>query len=542
MNFIEEKIDNKIKENPKYVPTFRFPPEPNSKAGIHLGHVKSIVLNFGLAEKYNSTCILRFDDTNPTKEKTEYVNSIISDINWLGYTPYKITYASDYFNAMCGVVTSLISTGYAYIDFSTSEEIANMKGNLTTSGLNSPYRDTDPSENFEIFQKMRSGEITNAVVRAKIDMGSHNMLLRDPVIYRCIDTPHHRTGDIWKVYPMYDFAHPLCDIFEKITDSLCTLEFEVHRPMYNWVLENTYHKLPSPEQTEFNRLNINYNVLSKRFINEMVDNGVINGIDDPRLLTIKSLRRRGYTPSILKAFCEKVGWTKNNSTSDYALLEACAREEFNKTSDRYMTVIDPIKLTITNWGEDVIDWFTIENNPEDSETGERTIPFTTMLYIEREDFKEDANRKFFRLKIGGEVRLKGAYVVKAYDCIKDDNGEIIEVLCTVDPNSKSGMELDRKIKGTIHWVSRNHAVDCEIREYDRLFNEEKPNTDNILESVNKNSLSIKNGYSEINSLKLLGKFNTVQFMRKGYYIIDKDSTESKLVFNRCVTLKETWNK
>jgi len=535
MNFIEEKIENKIKEGVYENPTFRFPPEPNGH--LHLGHLKAIVLNFGLSEKYDSTCILRFDDTNPLKESKKYVDSIIKDIEWLGYDPSNITYASDNFEYLLTVAKDFIMRDLAYVDFSTSEEMAEGKGTPTTVGKNSPYRDRSNEDNINDFEKMISGEITNAVLRLKIDMTSPNMLMRDPVVYRHIESDHHRTGDKYKVYPMYDFAHPICDLVENITDSLCTLEFEVHRPLYNWVLDNIVDKNTIvPEQTEFNRLNLNYNVMSKRIFNELVESNIVEDLDDPRLPTVSGLRRRGYTPTSLINFCEKVGWTKKESISDHNLLEACLREDLNKKANRYMVVTDPIKLTIENWDKGV-EWVTVENNPEDEEAGSRTMPFSKDLYIEREDFRKEANRKYFRLKLDHEVRLKGGYVVKAISCKEDGDGNITEVICTYDPSSKSGMELDRKIKGTIHWVSTN-CVDCEIREYDRLFKEEKINTDDLKSNLNENSLTIKKGYGEINLLEDKGL--PIQFMRKGYYVLDKDTKSTCIVYNKCVSLKENW--
>lgn len=538
MNFIEEKINKKIKDYPNYIPTFRFPPEPNSALGLHLGHLKAIVLNFGLAEKYDSTCILRFDDTNPLKESKKYVDSIIKDIEWLGYVPSNITYASDNFEYLLTVAKDFIMRDLAYVDFSSSEEIAEGKGTPTTVGKNSPYRNRSNEDNINDFEKMISGEITNAVLRLKIDMTSPNMLMRDPVVYRHIESDHHRTGDKYKVYPMYDFAHPICDLVENITDSLCTLEFEVHRPLYNWILGNIIGKNTIvPEQTEFNRLNLNYSVMSKRIFNELIENDIVEDLDDPRLPTVSGLRRRGYTPTSLINFCEKVGWTKKESVSEYNLLEACLREDLNKKANRYMVVTDPIKLTIENWDKGV-EWVTVENNPEDKEAGSRTIPFSKDLYIEREDFRKEANRKYFRLKLDHEVRLKGGYVVKAIDCKEDKDGNITEVICTYDPNSKSGMELDRKVKGTIHWVSATNCVDCEIREYDRLFKEEKVNTDDLKSNLNENSLTIKKGYGEINLLEDKGL--PIQFMRKGYYVLDEDTKSTCIIYNKCVSLKENW--
>lgn len=542
MNFIEEKILEKIKKNPNYVPTFRFPPE--NSGTLHLGHAKAIVLNFGLAEKFNSSCNLRMDDTNPLNESEEFSKSIIEDVGWLGYKWNKdVKYTSEYFDKIKECAKYLILMGNAYIDFSTSKEIAEMKGTPTKPGTNSFYRDSNVEGNIIFFEKMLSGETTDGVLRAKIDMSSDNMIMRDPILFRCIEG--------YGASPMYDFAHPLSDKFENITDSLCTLEFEVHRPLYNWVIDkcsvatdNMGHVV-IPEQTEFNRLNIDYTILSKRNLKYLVENNIVSGWDDPRMPTIKGLRRRGYTPNSIKTFCEKAGWTKHEVVVEHKLLESCLREELNKTSLRYMGVIDPIKLTITNWDKDV-EWVSIENNPENEDDGKRTVAFSKNLWIEKEDFRESANRKYFRLKIGHEVRLKGGYVVKANECIKDEDGNVIEVLCTYDPLTKSGMgiTMDRKVKGTIHWVSRDHAVDMEVREYSNLFDDKKPDIEN---NINADSLTIKNGYTELDCLNLrfenIGdKINyPIQFMRKGYYILDKDSNNDKLIFNRSVTLKETWN-
>lgn len=541
MNFIEKIIED-VSDKSKL--KFRFPPEPNSS--LHIGHAKSIILNFGLSKKYGVPCVLRFDDTNPNTEKSEFIDSMIKDIMWLGYKPDDITYASDYFDSIIGVALHLINLGLAYVDHSTSEEIAEMKGTTTSPGVNSSYRSKSVSENRSDFDKMRSGDLKKCVLRAKIDMSHPNMIMRDPVLMRCIDTEHYRLGNTYKVYPMYDFAHPLSDLFEKISHSLCTLEFVPHRPLYNWVIENTIiNSGVTPTQIEFNRLNIGHTILSKRKLNELIDNNLIDSLDDPRIPTIKGLKRRGYTPNSIRNFCEKVGWTKKDSLTDYNLLESCLRDELNKTADRLMGVSDPIKLTITNWDEihkptnrklkDTM-WLDIENNPEDEDTVYRTVAFNKNIWIERDDFKEVGNRKYHRLKLDGEVRLKGAYVVKAHDCIKDSNGEIIEVLCTADPNSKSGNSIDRKIKGTIHWVSQDFGMEAEFREYGKLFNDEKPNG---VESFNKNSLIVKKGYVEPEALSTEGK--PIQFMRKGYYILDeKDSVNDRLIFNKSVSLKEGW--
>jgi glutaminyl-tRNA synthetase len=548
MNFIEEKIENKIKEN-NYIPKFRFPPEPNSES-LHIGHAKAIVLNGELAKKYNTKLNLRLDDTNPLNEDENYSNAIIEDVKWLKYD-FNITYASDYFGKIYHCAENLVRTGNAYVDFSTSEEIAELKGTPTIPGRASEYRSVLPGVNLERFRKMLSGEITNAVLRAKIDMSSPNMILRDPVIYRTINKVHPRKPE-WKIFPTYDFAHPLSDLIENITDSLCTLEFEVHRPLYNWVIGKCKTYLNNknsllPEQTEFNRLNISNTVLSKRHIKKLIVEKIVENIEDPRLFTIKALRKRGYTPESVIEFCKKVGYTKSETLTDYRLLEACLREDLNKSANRFMGVMDPIKLTITNWDEihtptgrklKNTKWLEIENNPEDENSGKRLVPFSDKLWIEREDFREEANRKYHRLKLGGEVRLKGAYVVKANDCIKDEEGNIVEVLCTVDPNSKSGNKLDRKVKGTIHWVDRLFGFEATFKEYNKLFNKEKVDINTMLEDVDKNSLIELKGYVEP---ECLGYKEPFQFMRKGYYILE--NIEGELNFIKSVSLKESnWDK
>lgn len=531
MNFIEEKIENKNKSNLR----FRFPPEPNGY--LHIGHAKSICLNFGLSENYNSPCNLRFDDTNPLSEDSLYVESIIDDIKWLGFTPEKIVNTSDYFEFLYECATTLIKKGLAYVDDSTSEEIAKMKGTPITPGINSPYKNRSVEENLDLFNRMRLGEFKEGskILRANIDMSSPNMILRDPVIYRIINKPHHRTGDVWKIYPMYDFAHPLSDYLEGISDSLCTLEFEVHRPLYMWVLENCDLKNRLPEETEFARLNIDYTVMSKRKLKRLVEEGYVDGWDDPRMPTISGLRRRGYTPESIRNFCDIVGVTKKESVISHLLLEECLRKDLNKNANRLMGVMDPIKLVITNWKGET-EWVEIENNPEDESAGKRLVPFSGELWIEKEDFRIEANNKYHRLKIGGEVRLKGGYVVKAND-YKEENGEIVEVYCTYDPNSKSGMELDRKIKGTIHWVSVEHGVNMIVNEYDKLFNHPSPDKtdEDFINHINESSLIIKDKAifePSVSNIK-----GAVQMIRKGYYILDKDGNS----LNKTVSLKEGWN-
>ena len=544
MNFIEEKILEKGNLDKLKL---RFPPEPNGAilndgravGGLHLGHAKSICLNFGLAEKYNAPCVLRFDDTNPSTEKTEFVNSMIEDVKWLGFTPSEIRFTSDYFSFLYDCAVILIKKGLAYVDDSTSEEIAILKGTPTIPGMNSPFRSRSVEENLDLFERMRLGEFSEGsrILRAKIDMHSPNMILRDPVLYRIILTSHHRTGDSWKIYPMYDFAHPLSDYIEGITDSLCTNEFEVHRPLYMWVLENCDLTNPLPEETEFARLNIDWTVMSKRKLKRLVEEGHVSGWDDPRMPTISGLRRRGFTPTSIRDFCDRISVTKRESVVSYSLLEECLRGELNKTSNRLMGVFDPIKLVITNWNSGT-ELVSIENNPEDETSGMREVSFSGELWIEREDFREEANAKYHRLKLGGEVRLKGAYVVKANEVIKDSNGEIIEIRCTYDPMSKSGMVLDRKIKGTIHWVSCETGVRMKVNEYDRLFTTSEPDRgeEGFIFFLNPNSLVV-NEWVVFEPEVLNCKVGVpVQMMRKGYYVLDLDGRS----FNKTVSLKEGW--
>lgn len=525
MNFIEEKIINKGNLDKLKL---RFPPENNGY--LHLGHAKSICLNFGLAEKYNRPCNLRFDDTNPSTEKSEYVDAILKDIEWLGFLPNEVKYTSDYFNYIYDCAIKLIKKGLAYVDDSTSEEIASMKGNLTTAGINSPFKSRSIEENLNLFLGMKNGDFIEGTktLRANIDMSSDNMILRDPVIYRIINKEHYRSKN-WNIYPMYDFAHPLSDFIEGITDSLCTLEFELHRPLYMWVLDKCVSG-DFPEETEFSRLNVDYNIMSKRKIKTLVDNKIVDGWDDPRLLTLSGLRRRGYTANSIKNFCDRISVTRRESLISHLLLEECIREDLNKNSRRLMGVMDPIKLTVTNW-DNGVEYVDIENNPEDESYGIRKVAFDGELWIERDDFKIEEDKKFFRLKIGSEVRLKGAYVIKAYDYIIE-NDRIVEILCTYDKYTKSGMSIDRRIKSTIHWVSRKYCVNFNVNDYNKLFTCEYPDReDDILSSINKDSLIVnKEAYFEleINNIKL---GESIQIIRKGYYCMDKDT------LNRTVSLK-----
>jgi glutaminyl-tRNA synthetase len=532
MNFIEEKILSKGNLDRLKL---RFAPEPNGY--LHIGHAKSICLNFGLAKKYNRPCNLRFDDTNPITEDSNFVNSIIEDIKWLGYKPANILYTSDYFDFIYECAITLIKKGLAYVDDSTSEEIANLKGTTTLPGKDSPYKSRTIEENLDLFNRMKIGEFKEGskTLRANINMSSPNMILRDPVIYRIIEKEHHRTGNNWKIYPMYDFAHPLSDYKEEITDSLCTLEFEVHKPLYIWVLENCTDGINLPEETEFARLNIDYTVMSKRKLKRLVEEGYLDGWDDPRMPTISGLRRRGYTPESIINFCDIVGVTKKESVISYLLLEECLRKDLNKNANRLMGVLNPIKVIITNWKGDT-EWVEVENNPENESSGKRLIPFTGDLWIESDDFRIEANSKFHRLKIGGEVRLKGGYVIKAND-FKEENGLIKEVYCTYDPNSKSGMELDRKIKGTIHWVSVKYGIRIDVNEYDKLFINSIPEKGDkdFISYFNKDSLVLNNkAVFEPSVSEISG---TVQMMRKGYFILDKDSKS----IIKTVNLKEGWN-
>ena len=537
MNFIEEKI---LSKNNLDKLKLRFPPEPNGES-LHIGHAKSICLNFGLAEKYNRPCNLRFDDTNPSAEKAEYVDGIIDNIKWLGFTPAETLYTSDYFSELYNYAVTLIKKGLAYVDDSTSEEIALLKGTPTTFGKDSPYKSRTIEENLDLFNRMKLGEFSEGskTLRANIDMTSSNMILRDPIIYRMINKTHHHVGDTWKIYPMYDFAHPLSDFIEGITDSLCTLEFEVHRPLYMWVLENCVTG-DLPEETEFARLNIDYTIMSKRKLKRLVEEGFVSGWDDPRMPTISGLRRRGFTPKSIRDFCEEISVTRSNSIISHKLLEECLRVDLNKSANRMMGVINPIKLTIVNWDKGT-EWVEVENNPEEPNAGTRMVPFTGVLWIESEDFSINPDKKYNRLKPDGEVRLKGGYVVKAIDYITDESGKVSEVMCTYDPLSKSGMTLDRKIKGTIHWVSTEHGINVEVRDYDSLFTISNPDElEDFTTGINEKSLTVNNSAIFEPSIINCSIGNTVQMIRKGYYVLDGDSISDKFIFNRTVSLKESY--
>lgn len=543
MNFIEEIIEKDLleKKNDARVHT-RFPPEPNGF--LHIGHAKSICLNFGLAEKYNGKCNLRFDDTNPIKEEQKYIEAIKEDIQWLGFKWDGEYYASDYFTQLYEWAEKLIMMGLAYVDEQTQEEISKNRGVPTKPGVESPYRNRTKEENLALFRRMKAGEFADGskVLRAKIDMASPNMHLRDPIMYRILHAEHHRTGNQWVIYPMYDYAHGQSDSIEGITHSLCTLEFEVHRPLYDWFCKalDIHH----PQQIEFARLNLNYTVMSKRKLLQLVERGFVNGWDDPRMPTISGLRRRGYTPQSIRNFADIVGIAKRDNLIDINLLEFCAREDLNKEAQRVMTVIDPVKLIIDNYPENQTEILQATNNPEKPETGTRDIPFSRELWIERADFKEEADKKFYRLTIGREVRLKYAYIITCTHVVKDENGEIIEIHADYFPETKSGRaESNRKVKATIHWLSVAHTKKAEIRLFDKLFTVPEPEQvasdedKEFTDYVNPNSLIVKEGFIE-ESLQLENAAKNYQFERIGYFCIDPDSSENQIIFNKTVNLKQ----
>tara|TARA_Y100000766_G_C18911112_1_gene608416 strand:- start:2909 stop:4582 length:1674 start_codon:yes stop_codon:yes gene_type:complete len=551
-NFIEQIIKEDISSGfASQKLKFRFPPEPNGY--LHIGHAKAIGLNFGLGDKYNAPVNLRFDDTNPEKEEVEYVRAIKDDISWLGYKWSEETYSSDNFQQLYEWALVLIESGKAYVDSQTSELMAEQKGTPTSEGKNSPYRNRSIEENLKIFQQMKSGNCKEGVhvLRAKIDMAHPNMLMRDPIIYRVLDKSHHRTGQEWKIYPMYDWAHGQCDYIEQVSHSLCSLEFKPHRDLYEWfidALRQNCKNLPVfPKQREFARLNLSYTIMSKRKLAVLVEKKFVDGWDDPRMPTISGLRRRGYTPKSIREFINKVGVAKRDNVIDVSLLEFCVRDDLNKKTDRKMVVLDPIKLTIVNYPDGYTEMLESEDNPEKDVNKKRKIPFSKHLYIEREDFKEEANRKFFRLTIGKEVRLKSAFIIKGVGVIKDDNGNATEVLCEYDPKSKSGSgseESLRKVKGTLHWVTQNHSIDVTINSYDRLFKEESPGTNedgDFLKDINPNSLQIIQAKAEP-SLGLANDGDAFQFQRKGYFIVDKKSKANDIIFNKTVGLRDSWKK
>lgn len=544
-NFIHNNIDEDLEKGkyPEGIHT-RFPPEPNGY--LHIGHAKSICLNFGTALKYNGLCNLRFDDTNPTKEDTEYVESIKEDVKWLGFNwKENLFFASDYFDKLYDYAVILIKKGLAYIDDSTSEEIKAMRGTLTEKGVESPYRNRSIEENLKLFTEMKEGKYADGekVLRAKIDMASPNITMRDPVIYRISHTHHHNTGDKWCIYPMYDFAHPLSDAIEGISHSICTLEFEDHRPLYDWLLDKLdFDPNTRPRQMEFARLNITKMVMSKRKLRLLVEKGVVSGWDDPRMPTISGLRRRGYTPFALRDFCERIGIAKANSTVDIKMLEHCIREDLNNKAQRVMAVLDPLKVVITNYEEGKEEMLQCENLPNSD--SKHLMPFSREIYIEREDFMEDAPKKFFRLKPDGEVRLKNAYIIKCEKVIKDDEGNILELHCTYDKDSKTGGKTaGRKIKGTIHWVNKSTALTGSVRLYDYLLKDEEDWVgDDFMENLNENSLITLDNCKFEPSLMWAAPGSKFQFLRLGYFCLDKDSTKNHLVFNRVVSLKDSWAK
>lgn len=549
LNFIEQIIEDDLAHglsNEKL--RFRFPPEPNGY--LHIGHAASICLNFGLGLTYNAPINLRFDDTNPEKEEQEYVDAIKHDIEWLGFTWDQELYSSDYFQQLYDWAISLIKQGKAYVDDQSSEQMAIQKGTPTEAGTNSPNRDRAVEENLELFLKMKNGEFEEGsqVLRAKIDMAHTNMHMRDPIMYRILKKHHHRTGNEWCIYPMYDWTHGESDYIEQISHSICTLEFKSHRDLYDWYVEQVYDASTlRPKQREFARRNLSYTVMSKRKLLQLVEEGIVKGWDDPRMPTISGLRRRGYTPASIRNFSETSGISKRNNVTDVALLEHCIKDDLNKTASRVMAVLNPVKLVISNYPEGKEEWLTAENNQEDESAGSRKVPFSREIYIEREDFREVANKKFFRLKLGKEVRLKNAYIIKAESCIKDENGEVTEIYCTYDEDSRSGSGTEaskRRVKGTLHWVSIKHAIEAEVRVYDRLFTDESPDGHkgiDFKEFINPDSLNIINAFVEpsLKTAKVLDRF---QFQRLGYFCVDDDSTKNNLVFNRTVALRDSWAK
>ncbi|NJB71471.1 glutaminyl-tRNA synthetase [Saonia flava] len=549
LNFIEHIVEEDLKTGfPKEKLRFRFPPEPNGY--LHIGHASSICLNFGLGLNYDSPVNLRFDDTNPAKEEQEYVDAIKEDVRWLGYQWDKECYASDYFQQLYDWAIMLINKGLAYVDSQSSEEMAKQKGTPTEPGTNSPFRNRSITENLELFDKMKQGDFEEGshVLRAKIDMKSSNMLMRDPIIYRILHRAHHRTNTAWCIYPMYDWAHGESDYIEQVSHSFCTLEFAMHRELYDWFLDQVYDDgKVRPKQREFARRNFSHTVVSKRKLLQLVESGIVTGWDDPRMPTISGLRRRGYTAESIRNFVDTIGIAKRDNVVDVSLLEFHVREHLNKVSPRVMAVLNPVKVVITNYPEGQVEWLDAENNPEDEAAGNREVPFSRELFIEKEDFREEANKKFFRLKLGGEVRLKNGYIIKAESCTKDTDGNIMEIQCTYDPKSKSGSGTEeslRRVKGTLHWVSIEHAVPAEVRIYDRLFLDETPDAykdRDFMEFINSNSLKTVTGYVEpsLKSSKVGDKF---QFQRLGYFNIDLDSTPENMVFNKTVGLRDTWAK
>ena len=541
LNFLEEIIEDDLKSGKVESVMTRFPPEPNGY--LHLGHAKSLCINFGLAEKYGGKTNLRYDDTNPTKEDTEYVDAIKEDISWMGFKWDKELYASDYFDQLYEWAEQLIKEGLAYVDDQTQEEISKGRGTVDSPGKESPYRNRSVEENLKLFREMKEGKYADGekVLRAKIDMASPNMMFRDPLLYRIKHASHHRTGDKWCIYPMYDFTHGQCDSIEHITHSICTLEFDVHRPLYDWFIQ-ALHIYPS-HQYEFARLNLTYTLMSKRKLLELVQKGLVAGWDDPRMPTLCGVRRRGYTPEALKMFCEKIGVSKRDQMMDIQLLEWCVRQDLNARANRYMVVQNPLKVTITNWEAGKVEWFDCPLNPAEPEGATRKVPFTGELFIERDDFMEDAPKKFFRLKPKGEVRLKYTYIIKCEEVVKDSDGNIVELKCTYDPTTRPGGEVWRSVKGTIHWVPTEFAKEIEIRDYDRLFTKEDmnsiPEDKDYKDFLNPESLKVLTGYAEPALLEDNSGI-AVQFERTGYYFKDSDSTHEKAVFNKTTALKDSY--
>ncbi|HSQ45865.1 MAG TPA: glutamine--tRNA ligase/YqeY domain fusion protein [Lutibacter sp.] len=549
LNFIEQIIEDDLANGlAKDTLRFRFPPEPNGY--LHIGHAASICLNFGLGLRYDAPVNLRFDDTNPAKEEQEYVDSIKYDVQWLGFKWDKELYSSDYFQQLYDWAVQIIKDGKAYVDDQSSEQMALQKGTPTEPGTDSPNRNRTIEENLALFLKMKNGDFEEGshVLRAKIDMKHVNMHMRDPIMYRILKRHHHRTGNDWCIYPMYDWTHGESDYLEQISHSICTLEFKSHRDLYDWYIDQVYDPAKlRPKQREFARRNLSYTVMSKRKLLQLVEEKIVTGWDDPRMPTISGLRRRGYTPESIRTFSETAGISKRDNVTDVALLEYCIKDDLNKTAPRVMAVLDPIKVVITNYPEGNEEWLTAENNQEDESAGFREVPFSREIYIEKEDFREEANKKFFRLKLGNEVRLKNAYIIKAESVVKDENGEITEIHCTYDTESLSGSGTEasqRKVKGTLHWVSIKHALKAEVRVYDRLFTEEAPDSQkdkDFKDFLNPDSLTVLEAFVEP-SLKSANILDRFQFQRLGYFCVDKDTTEFHLVFNRTVALRDSWTK
>ncbi len=549
LNFIEHIIEEDLSQSNCSTESlrFRFPPEPNGY--LHIGHASSICLNFGLGKKYNAPVNLRFDDTNPSKEEQEFVDSIKTDVSWLGFEWAEERYASDYFEQLYLWAEELIGKGLAYVDSQSADDIAAQKGTPTTTGTPSPFRDRSVEENLDLFREMKAGKYAEGthVLRAKIDMSSSNMLMRDPILYRIMHKHHHRTGDKWCIYPMYDWAHGQSDYIEQISHSLCTLEFAMHRELYDWCLDQIIDPIKlRPKQREFARRNFSHTVVSKRKLLQLVNEKHVSGWDDPRMPTISGMRRRGYPPLAIQKFAEAIGIAKRENVVDLSVLEYHVREELNRTVPRVMVVLDPVKVVITNYPEDKVEWLEAENSPEDSELGFRSVPFSKEFYIEKADFKEEANRKFFRLKLGGEVRLKNAYIIKAESCIKDEDGNITEIHCTYDPKSLSGSgtpESERKVKGTLHWVAANTAVQTEVRLYDRLFTDPTPDAHkdkDFLDFINPNSLEVIKAYAEPSLIEAKAG-TSFQFQRMGYFVLEQNNGK-QLIFNRTVGLRDSWAK